>query len=849
MDQQNLMGMSPANSHGLRKLVLPMFMKFCSSLTAVILPFALLSPADAQSAKIQVNAKQITSSISPYLGTGACLEDVNHEVYGGIYSQMLFGESFQEPSFMLVGFRDYGGGNASVSGTSVTLAPNSTSTDEKLIWAGGNFAKATVSVQVLRPSSNPGTAGFILDVQNPSRGPDQFYGYEISLNGSQLVIGQHQDAWIPLATYPCNTPTDQWVTLEVQFQDDSFQVSVNGTLVATYVDQQYPLSAGMIGLRSFGGNASFQQFSVTTGSSTTQVQFVPAGPSNAVSDMWTALQTGSATGSYMLSTNAPFVGAQSQQVTFTTGLGTVGVYNQGLNRWGLNFVKNKPYDGEVWVQGQPGTTLYVDAESADGSRLYDEAQVQIHKSGWQKLTFALSPNQNDQDARFSIKLKSPGTVTLGYAFLQPGTWGQFKNLPVRGDVANGLLTQGVRVLRYGGSMINATEYRWKQMIGPSDRRQPYVGTWYPYSSNGWAIFEFLNFCEQAGFLGIPALNSNETPQDMADFIQYANGPATSEWGKKRAQDGHPEPYNLKYFEFGNEETIDDAYWQKFEAMAKSVWGQDPNVVIVVGDFSYSQPIQNPFNFTGAASGITSLEAQQKILHFAQQNGKEVWFDVHINTTGPGADPTLIALPTYVSALDQVANGAAHQVVVFELNADIPTQSRAVGNGLAINAITRIPDQLPVVTSANCLQPDKENDNGWDQGLLFLNPYEVWLQPPGYVTQLVSDYYQPNLVASTVQSPGDVLDVIAKKSADSKKLILQVVNISGEAVATAISLSGFSRSQATVIGWKLSADINAENTAQQPNLVIPVQVSWNLKPSAEQTSYTFDPYSVTILTFQ
>ena len=34
--------------------------------------------------------------LSPYL-TGACIEDVNHEVYGGIDSQMIFGESFQEP--------------------------------------------------------------------------------------------------------------------------------------------------------------------------------------------------------------------------------------------------------------------------------------------------------------------------------------------------------------------------------------------------------------------------------------------------------------------------------------------------------------------------------------------------------------------------------------------------------------------------------------------------------------------------------------------------------------------------------------------------------------------------------
>ncbi len=33
--------------------------------------------------------------VSRYL-TGACIEDVNREIYGGVYSQMIFGESFQE---------------------------------------------------------------------------------------------------------------------------------------------------------------------------------------------------------------------------------------------------------------------------------------------------------------------------------------------------------------------------------------------------------------------------------------------------------------------------------------------------------------------------------------------------------------------------------------------------------------------------------------------------------------------------------------------------------------------------------------------------------------------------------
>ena len=73
----------------------------------------------------------------------------------------------------------------------------------------------------------------------------------------------------------------------------------------------------------------------------------------------------------------------------------------------------------------------------------------------------------------------PGSVVLGYASLQPGDWGRFKGLPVRRDVAEALVAQGITVLRYGGSMVNHPEYRWKKMIGPRDSRQPYRGTWYP----------------------------------------------------------------------------------------------------------------------------------------------------------------------------------------------------------------------------------------------------------------------------------------------------------------------------------------------------------------------------------
>ena len=66
--------------------------------------------AAAQEAEIVVHADQVSHRVGRYL-TGACIEDVNHEIYGGLYSQMIFGESFQEPppAVPLQGFTNCGG--------------------------------------------------------------------------------------------------------------------------------------------------------------------------------------------------------------------------------------------------------------------------------------------------------------------------------------------------------------------------------------------------------------------------------------------------------------------------------------------------------------------------------------------------------------------------------------------------------------------------------------------------------------------------------------------------------------------------------------------------------------------
>ena len=809
---------------------------------AIMLP---LSRAKAQMASISVNASQVLHTNSLYL-TGACIEDVNHEIYGGLYSQMIFSESFQEPATsvsLLAGFTEYGGTWLVTNGVLFCAS----SPGPKLMKNDINLSSGDLKVQVQFPNSGGVDAGFVFQVSQPNVGADAFTGYEVSLSPSGYVmLGRHRQDWEQISQVSCSGPTGQWINLEVQYTNASITVLVNNSNLVQYTDTQYPITSGQVGLRNYQQDVLFQNFQIN--GTNISFAYVSSNLIGGVSGMWNPVSTGTVTGQFSMETTNPFVGTQSQVLTFTSGTGAIGMANQGLNRWGMNFVGGNLYTGTLDVRADVPTTIWVSLESADGSAVYAEQSLSVTSNNWQQLTFNLTPAASESNGRFSIKLKQPGSVMVGYAFLQPGPWGCFQGLPVRKDVVQGLINQGVTVLRYGGSMVNASGYRWKNMVGPRDQRPPYNGTWYPYSSDGWGIPDFLNFCEAAGFLGVPDFNINETPQDIADFMQYANGSTNTVWGARRLADGHPQPYNLKYMELGNEEAVNNTYYQKFQALAHPIWAADTNVVIVVGDFSYSQIIANPFSFSGAASGITTLAAQQHILQLAQTNNRAVWFDVHVWTDGPMPDSTLAGMFSYDTALGQIANGANYKVVVFELNANNHSQRRALANALAINAIER-DGRLPITTSANCLQPDGQNDNGWDQGLLFLNPSQVWLQQPGYVTQMYSENYQPVEVQSSVSDPNNDLDASAECSQDVSKLVLKVVNLNSSPESATINISGFAPTNPIAAVQVLASLQSSVNTAQAPFGFVPANISWQHNFNGSNANYTFASNSVTTITFQ
>ncbi|MGH7138545.1 MAG: family 16 glycoside hydrolase, partial [Pirellulales bacterium] len=474
--------------------------------------------AIAEDAVIRVDVSRVLGPVSPYL-TGACIEDVNHEIYGGIYSQMVFGESFQEPpaEAPIRGFTAYDGNWRLEDGE--LLAP--AGAGPKLVSQFPAFADGAAGVEVFFPDRKPGNAGLLVRLDKPGVGADQFDGYEVSLDPSASIalLGRHRRNWQLLQTAPWNVPIGRWIALEARLAGSTIEVLVDGKSVIRYEDRDRPLAKGTVAVRPWQREARYRKLWVETEGELHKLPFeeqeANRGP---ISGQWRPLTRGAAEGRFALVADHAFIGSQSQQIELLSGDGEVGIENRGLNRQGLCFHAGKPYDGYVWVRAPKPTELWLSLENANGSRRVAETSVAASADDWQWLDFKLTPDAAIEGGRLAVSLRRPGQVVLGHVFLEPGEWGRYKGLPDRRDVVEGLIEQKLTVLRYGGSMINHPEYRWKKMIGPRDRRPPHQGTWYRYSTNGWGIFDFLELCEAAGFLAIPAVNMGESPQDMADFM-------------------------------------------------------------------------------------------------------------------------------------------------------------------------------------------------------------------------------------------------------------------------------------------------------------------------------------------
>jgi alpha-N-arabinofuranosidase len=159
----------------------------------------------------------------------------------------------------------------------------------------------------------------------------------------------------------------------------------------------------------------------------------------------------------------------------------------------------------------------------------------------------------------------------------------------RKDVLALLRELHMGVLRWpGGNFVS--NYHWADGIGPKDTRprRPELA-WGGEESNRFGTDEFLSYCAELGTEPYICLNMGTgSLTEALAWIQYCNGTGETQWAQHRRQNGHAEPYRVRYWGLGNEMYGDwqvgalsaEEYVRTATRWARAIKMLDPDAVLV-----------------------------------------------------------------------------------------------------------------------------------------------------------------------------------------------------------------------------------------------------------------------------
>ena len=216
--------------------------------------------------------------------------------------------------------------------------------------------------------------------------------------------------------------------------------------------------------------------------------------------------------------------------------------------------RQRRYEFSIAARGSaPGGMVVAIRNGGEGFPGVASATIAGPGEGWRKYTCTLDIPAGElrpgEAAILSIALTQPGEVLLDQAFLFPADH-------VDGfdpDVIRHLRDSKLPLLRWpGGNFVSS--YHWEDGIGPADERPTRPNpAWAVTEPNHVGTDEFMTFCRHVGCEPMICLNAGDgTPEEAARWVEYCNGGPETEQGKRRAANGHPEPYNVSIWEIGNE---------------------------------------------------------------------------------------------------------------------------------------------------------------------------------------------------------------------------------------------------------------------------------------------------------
>lgn len=546
--------------------------------------------------------------------------------------------------------------------------------------------------------------------------------------------------------------------------------------------------------------------------------------------------------------------------------GDLGMTNEGFR--GMGVKKGLRYDFSVMYRVQSGNvTLRAELLNANGEVIgtgtLSPETTDKQRDRWHKQQISFTASATEPKGKLRLWLEGTGVVDLDMISLFPAdTW---KGRPggMRADMIQMLADMKPGFVRFpGGCIVEGHDleqrYQWKKTLGAPEDRQLVINRWNfefghrpapdYFQTFGLGFLEYFQLCEDIEAEPLPILNCGMAcqfntaelvpldqldpyVQDAIDLIEFANGDASTPWGKVRADLGHPKPFELKVLGVGNE-NWGPQYIERLAVFQKAIKAKYPNIRLVCS--SGTDPNGDRFDYLNGK--LRAMNADLIDEHYYR---RPEWFLQ--NASRYDSYPRT---GSKIFAGEWAAQSDKTVSVDNKNNWLCALAEAAFMTGLERNAaVVNMASYAPLFANADAWQ--------WTPDLIWVDNLRVYGTPNYYVQKLYSTNkgtHVLNLTQNSTPLAGqDSLYASAVWDKATNEVILKVANVSGKAQTRTIQLDG-AKKVATMGKLTLlsTANLDAVNSFENATAVSPVDSSIPVDSKRKTVSLALAPRSFSVV---
>lgn len=338
---------------------------------------------------------------------------------------------------------------------------------------------------------------------------------------------------------------------------------------------------------------------------------------------------------------------------------------------------------------------------------------------------------------------------------------------------------------------------------------------------------------------------SESPESMANFVEYCFANTSTAYGRLREIDGHPAPYDARsiVIELGNEEAGDDyaaravpiaqqmkdrlilvapaASEQLTWALAFNDWTKNwplaADMVAAVGSMGKSDQLTWDQHDLGELGGLNAFDSHDKLAEWVRSLGWTSATPMYIGETNCAASRELCVGMPRALTYGRFTNAAARKGYVGSVSPAVWAYSTCDSEGTI------------------CGASDGKTD--WPQASVIITPNDTVAQPSWYAHVMVAQNWGEvslgvSANVSTCPQDGDsgVVDVVVLRNRTSPRIAVHITSSCSEEVAVELTLDGRATCKnGTFVGTVLHSNATSTvNSVQDPFHVVPRALSFSLQ---------------------